>query len=102
MVGGMSRIQMDVPPFMLVEGNPAFVRSLNSVGLKRAQIGPEGRAELKRLFNHFCRSGKNITAAIEALNLDELIPEGRELVEFYATTKRGVIPAKPYRPRSSS
>ena len=26
MVGGMSRIDRDVPPFMLVEGNPARVR----------------------------------------------------------------------------
>lgn len=31
MLGGMSRIDRDVPPFMLVEGNPSKVRSLNLV-----------------------------------------------------------------------
>lgn len=34
-VGGMSRINMDVPPYMLVEGHPAVVRCVNIVGLKR-------------------------------------------------------------------
>ncbi|QQE09957.1 acyl-ACP--UDP-N-acetylglucosamine O-acyltransferase [Planctomycetota bacterium] len=34
-VGGMSRIVADVPPFMLIEGNPARVRKVNSVLLKR-------------------------------------------------------------------
>lgn len=34
-VAGMSRIVQDVPPFMLVEGNPAMVRCVNIVGLKR-------------------------------------------------------------------
>ncbi|QDU32177.1 Acyl-[acyl-carrier-protein]--UDP-N-acetylglucosamine O-acyltransferase [Poriferisphaera corsica] len=34
-VGGMSRIVADVPPFMLIEGNPARVRKVNSILLKR-------------------------------------------------------------------
>lgn len=38
MVGGMSRISRDVPPFMLIEGNPARVRGLNVVGLRRSGI----------------------------------------------------------------
>ncbi|MFH1023445.1 MAG: acyl-ACP--UDP-N-acetylglucosamine O-acyltransferase [Planctomycetota bacterium] len=37
-VGGFSRISRDVPPFMIVEGNPARVRGLNLVGLKRAHF----------------------------------------------------------------
>lgn len=49
MVGGMSRIDRDVPPYMLVEGNPARVRSLNLVGLKRAGIA---EAEQGRVFQN--------------------------------------------------
>ena len=33
MAGGMSRISQDIPPFMLVAGDPAFVAGLNSVGM---------------------------------------------------------------------
>jgi UDP-N-acetylglucosamine acyltransferase len=34
-VGGMTRIAMDVPPFMLIEGSPMEIRCVNTVGLKR-------------------------------------------------------------------
>jgi UDP-N-acetylglucosamine acyltransferase len=34
-IGGLARITKDVPPFMIVEGHPAEVRGLNSIGMKR-------------------------------------------------------------------
>jgi UDP-N-acetylglucosamine acyltransferase len=34
-IGGLSRIVNDVPPFMIVEGNPARVRGFNETGMKR-------------------------------------------------------------------
>ena len=48
MVGGMSRIVRDVPPYMLVEGNPARVRTLNQVGLKRAGINDIDQGKVLR------------------------------------------------------
>ena len=54
MVGGMSRIDRDVPPFMLVEGSPARVRSLNQVGLRRSGLMEQdsgvGFKQLKQAF----------------------------------------------------
>jgi len=41
MLGAMSRIDRDVPPYMLVEGNPARVRSLNLVGQRRAGMADQ-------------------------------------------------------------
>ena len=35
-VGGLSRIVQDVPPYMIVEGNPSRVRGVNEIGLERA------------------------------------------------------------------
>jgi UDP-N-acetylglucosamine acyltransferase len=35
-VGGLTRVIHDVPPFMIVEGNPARVRAVNEIGLARA------------------------------------------------------------------
>lgn len=53
-IGGMTRIVHDVPPFMSLEGNPARVRGLNSVGLKRHGFTDETERALrdawKRLF----------------------------------------------------
>jgi UDP-N-acetylglucosamine acyltransferase len=34
-VGGLARIAKDVPPFMIVEGNPAEVRAINSLAMVR-------------------------------------------------------------------
>lgn len=34
-VGGLARITKDVPPFMVVEGNPAGVRAFNAIGMQR-------------------------------------------------------------------
>jgi UDP-N-acetylglucosamine acyltransferase len=48
MVGAMTRITRDVPPFMLVDGNPPRVRGLNKVGLQRN--GVEDTAALKAAY----------------------------------------------------
>ncbi len=46
-LGGLSRIAMDAPPFMIVEGHPARVVKVNVVGMKRAGI-PEDRIKAVR------------------------------------------------------
>ena len=43
MIGGLTRIIRDVPPFTLVNGNPAEVRGLNQVGLQRAGLTEDPR-----------------------------------------------------------
>jgi len=43
-IGGMTRIVHDVPPFMFVEGNPAKVRGVNVIGLRRHTF-PEATEE---------------------------------------------------------
>jgi UDP-N-acetylglucosamine acyltransferase len=55
-VGGMTRIVADVPPFMLVEGNPARIRNVNKIKLLRYQFPEDQIAVLvgafRRLFRH--------------------------------------------------
>jgi UDP-N-acetylglucosamine acyltransferase len=51
-IGGLARIVMDVPPFMLIEGNPMEIRCVNVIGLKRrgfSQIEIQSLAEAHRL-----------------------------------------------------
>lgn len=71
MVAGMSRINRDVPPYMLVEGNPARVRSLNLVGIRRAGIAEadEGQVlrSLKKAFRLLYRSELPLAQALEQL-----------------------------------
>ena len=55
-VGGMTRVTKDAPPFMTIEGNPAEVRRLNSVGLKRQGIGEDSRQNLRDAFRRLYSS----------------------------------------------
>ncbi|MCU0565952.1 MAG: acyl-ACP--UDP-N-acetylglucosamine O-acyltransferase [Oculatellaceae cyanobacterium Prado106] len=103
MVGGMSRINRDVPPFMIVEGNPARVRSLNKVGLQRAGMDAEDEGNtmrsLKKAFRILYRSGLPLSQALEQL---ELLPQNESLEHLHQFLqlsqlpgRRGSIPGKP-------
>lgn len=100
MVGGMSRINRDVPPYMLVEGNPARVRSLNLVGLKRAGIvdAQEGQIlrSLKKAFRMLYRSELTFTQALEQLELIAGNEHAQHLLRFLQMSqikpRRGCIP----------
>ena len=67
MVGGMSRIDRDVPPYTTVAGSPARVRSLNSIGLQRNGFEVAELAALKKAFRLLYRSEHTFEAALAAL-----------------------------------
>ncbi len=98
MLGGMSRIDRDVPPYMMVEGNPSRVRTLNLVGLKRAGLSTNNLRNLKKAFRILYNSGLNLQQAIEEINLitdDEYLPHlTRFLQNSYQPGRRGLIPGK--------
>lgn len=103
MIGGMSRIDRDVPPYMLVEGNPSRVRSLNLVGLRRAGIAEEEGGKtfqaLKKAFRILYRSGLTLNQALEQLDLisdSEPIQHLRQFLKQSAQGqgRRGPIPGK--------
>lgn len=92
MVGGMSKVVKDIPPFMLVEGNPTAVYGLNSVGLKRNGLSPESVAELKEAYRILYRSNNNLSAAMERLRGTMRTAEGLELIAFLQEeTDRGIL-----------
>lgn len=98
MVGGMSRVDRDVPPYMLVEGNPCRVRSLNLVGLKRAGLTSEELELLKKAFRILYRSDLTLRQALEQLELLPDSPQLQHLHQFMRSSitegRRGPIPGK--------
>ena len=99
MVGGMSRIERDVPPFAIVEGNPARVRSLNLIGLQRSGLSAEDLSQLKKAFRLIYRSEMSFTEALKQL---ELVSDNSFVQHFYRflhdstnlKQRRGPIPGK--------
>ncbi len=97
MIGGMSRIERDVPPYMLVEGNPAKVRSLNFVGLRRRGFTAMEVNSLKTAFRILYRCDYTLETAISKLASIEGEPI-EHLKNFLATavveSRRGLISPK--------
>jgi UDP-N-acetylglucosamine acyltransferase len=92
MVGGISRISRDVPPYMLVAGSPAKPFGLNTVGLQRADFTPQVMAELKECYNLIYRSGNNISQATEAIRAIVSNDKSRHLLAFLeAPSERGIV-----------
>ena len=98
MVGGMSRISRDVPPYMMVEGNPAKVRSLNLTGLKRRGFSNDEIRQLKKAFSYLYLKKLPLEKAIA--QLDDLLdnPHIQHLQKFIqlslTDSRRGLIAGK--------
>ncbi len=89
MVGGKSKIVQDVLPFFLTDGNPAGVRGLNSVGLKRAGFKEDDRRVLRSAFRILLGPGKaGLDARIRQLeSLDD--ENVKHLIRFILDSQRG-------------
>ena len=89
-VGGQSRIYHDVPPYMLVDGNPSRVRCINVVGLKRNGISPEGIDALHEAHRLIYRAKMSVRHAAEILRSHgHLSPEVERLLAFIRTQQDG-------------
>jgi UDP-N-acetylglucosamine acyltransferase len=83
MVGAQSKVTQDIPPFMLVEGNPAQVRGINSIGIQRRGVSLDGQSEIKKAFKLLYESGHNTAeAAKEIRKRLRPLPEIDQLVAF--------------------
>ncbi len=89
-VGALTRIYHDVPPYMLVEGNPSKVRCINIVGLKRNGISAEAIAALHEAHRLIYRGRMAVKQAREVLETHQRIgPEVRNLLDFIENQQQG-------------
>jgi UDP-N-acetylglucosamine acyltransferase len=90
-VGGGSRIEMDVPPFVRAAGSPLRVYGVNSIGLERRGFSAEKRTLIKKMYNVMYRNDLNVSQVIEHLkNGDFADPERTILVDFLVNSQRGI------------
>jgi UDP-N-acetylglucosamine acyltransferase len=86
---GGAAISLDLPPYTLARGYNG-VCGLNTIGLRRAGLTPAERLELKQLYRALFRSGQNLRPAAAAARARFTSPPCRTLLDFIATSKRGV------------
>ena len=94
MLGAMAKVVQDVPPFMIVDGNPAVVRSINKVGLERTGFDAAQLERVKQIYRILFREGLNRAQAIQKLTMhpDAASGEYQQMLAFAAASERGMVP----------
>lgn len=90
MVGGVSRVVKDVPPFMLAEGVDQTIHDINAIGLRRYGLTAESRLALHKACKLLYKSQLGLTNAIETVRREVTItPEIDYLLAFEERRFRG-------------
>jgi len=92
MVGGLSKITQDVPPYVMAEGvATSQVIGLNKVGLRRNGFTPQDILQLKEAYRVIYRQGLRWSEVIEILKTKFCAGPAAAFHEFLNTGNRGFI-----------
>ena len=99
MIGGMTRVDRDVPPFCLAEGHPGRLRGLNRIGIKRSGLMENKDFDFKLLqstWNLLFKSNDAISNSLEKAMKGELDFSSSKLCDFLKESiskeRRGPMP----------
>jgi UDP-N-acetylglucosamine acyltransferase len=90
MIGGNTRVNSDVPPYMLCTDFNAAVRGLNLVGLKRAGFDHAAISALKKAYQILFRSRLKLEDALQRIETECATTHTRHLVDFVRLSERGI------------
>ena len=95
MIGGGSKVRIDVPPFIKADREPLSYMGLNSVGLTRRGFEKERIDEIHNIYRILFQSKLNISQALEKVEHDFKPSQDRDyIIEFIRNSERGVIRAR--------
>jgi UDP-N-acetylglucosamine acyltransferase len=92
-IGGLSKIVQDVPPFMIVDGNPASTRGLNLVGLQRRGFPEEEIRDLKSAYKRlFLKKDISLANGVSSLKATSAASSANveHLIHFIEESQRGI------------
>jgi UDP-N-acetylglucosamine acyltransferase len=95
MAGFASRVAQDVPPFMMIEGNPLAVRGFNIEGLRRRGFTPERLKAVKQMHRLLYRQGLTLEDAVQAIaalviEMPEAAQDIALMQSFLTASTRGI------------
>ena len=96
MVGGLSKIVKDIPPYIIAARDPLCYEGINRVGLLRSGFNSDKIDELKAIYHVIFQEKRNLTHALEIIkaNFAPTI-ERDEILNFMNHTERGIIKGHP-------
>jgi len=99
MIGGMTRVDRDVPPFCLAEGHPGRLRGLNKIGIKRSGLMENKDFDLRLLqstWNLLFKSDNVLSYSLDIALKGKLDLSSTKLCDFLKDSiskkRRGPMP----------
>lgn len=87
-----SAVSKDVPPYVIVNGNPSHPHGLNLEGLKRRGFSKQALKSLRDAYKLVYRQGLTIEEALPKLNqLASNCQEVNDFIDFIKSSSRGII-----------
>ena len=91
MLGGVSGIAKDVPPYVIASGQRAVIIGLNLVGLRRNGFDQRSRSRIKAVYRTLFRTGLRLEEALARAEREHPGAETDAIVGFVRGSVRGVI-----------
>lgn len=92
-VGGVAKVVQDVPPYMIVDGNPATTRGVNLIGLQRRGFPEEDIRAIKFAYKKlFLKKDGNLANSLSSLKAthEASVPQVAQLIHFIENSPRGI------------
>lgn len=92
LIGGCTKIVQDVPPYFIADGNPAQIRAVNIIGLRRKGFSEEKIRQLRHAFRTLYSPELNTSQALTELERTHSdCPEVAQIIHFIKNSQRGII-----------
>mgnify|MGYP006088644103 CR=1 FL=1 len=92
MVSACAKVVQDIPPYMIVDGSPAEVRTINKIGMERNDYSKDEIELARKAFKTLYKEGLNRSQAIEKLKEDpnHSTRVFKALLSFIGKSSRGL------------
>lgn len=85
-----SGLSKDVPPFVMVSGNPAHPHGINKVGLERRGFTSDDLRAIRRAYKAMYKTGLKLGEAVALLRADDN-PHVRDMAAFIENSSRSIV-----------
>ena len=92
MVGGGSKVNKDVPPYILCGRDPLSYAGINIVGLRRRGFSSDQIRNIKDMYDIIYNAGFNVSDA--CAKIESGFPQSEErdtILEFIRSSRRGIV-----------
>lgn len=92
MVQGGSKVNKDIPPFIIAAREPLTFAGINLVGLRRRGFTAQQIGTIQELYRNIYNKGMNVSQALAYIEENmEATPEREIVTSFIKNSKRGIV-----------